>query len=60
MKQIVLTLALLGTALHAPVALAADAPTVPAPHSIANTLLRALPKNADGRSYQLHIHRCCT
>jgi predicted alpha/beta superfamily hydrolase len=29
---------------------------VPAPHSIANTLLRALPKNADGRSYQLHIH----
>jgi predicted alpha/beta superfamily hydrolase len=56
MKQIVLTLALLGTALHAPVALAADAPTVPAPHSIANTLLRALPKNADGRSYQLHIH----
>jgi predicted alpha/beta superfamily hydrolase len=56
MKQIVLTLALLGTALHAPVALAADAPTAPAPHSIPNTLLRALPKNADGRSYQLHIH----
>ena len=30
-------------------------PSLP-PHSVPNTLLRALPKNADGRSYQLHIH----
>lgn len=36
----------------------APAQTAPAyaPHTIGNTLLRALPSNADGRSYQLHIH----
>src|SRR5437868_15023773 len=53
MKRIVLTLAFL---LGAVPAQAADAaPGYPA-HTIPNTLLRALPKNADGRSYQLHIH----
>jgi predicted alpha/beta superfamily hydrolase len=52
MKRFVLTLALLFTALQAP----ADPAAAPPPHSLANTLLRALPKNADGRSYQLHIH----
>ena len=56
MKRSVLTLTLLLCALQAPLARAADvAPAYP-PHSIGNTLLRALPKNADGRSYQLHIH----
>ncbi len=53
MKRIVLTLVLLFGAFQA---WAADpAPSLP-PHSVPNTLLRALPKNADGRSYQLHIH----
>lgn len=53
MKRIVLTLAFLFSALQAQ---AADpAPAYP-PHTIPNTLLRALPTNADGRSYQLHIH----
>ncbi len=53
MKRIVLTLAFLFGAVHAQ---AADpAPAYPA-HSIPGSLLRALPKNADGRSYQLHIH----
>ena len=52
MKRLVLTLACLFTALHAP---AETAPAYP-PHSLSGTLLRALPKNADGRSYQLHIH----
>lgn len=53
MKRLVLTLAFLFSALQAQ---AADpAPTYP-PHTVPSTLLRALPKNADGRSYQLHIH----
>lgn len=53
MKRTVLTLALLFSALQAR---AVDpAPTYP-PHTIPNSQLRALPKNADGRSYQLHIH----
>lgn len=53
MKRTILTLALLIGAVHAQ---AADtAPAYPA-HSIPGSLLRALPKNADGRSYQLHIH----
>jgi len=53
MKRLALTLALVFSALQAQ---AADpAPAFP-PHSIPNTLLRALPKNADGRTYQLHIH----
>jgi predicted alpha/beta superfamily hydrolase len=52
MKRIVLSLALLFSAL---LAQAQTAPSYP-PHSIPNTLLRALPKSADGRSYQLHIH----
>lgn len=53
MKRLALTLALVFGALQAQ---AADpAPAYP-PHSIPNTLLRALPKNADGRTYQLHIH----
>jgi predicted alpha/beta superfamily hydrolase len=53
MKRIVLTLAFLFGAIHAQ---AADpAPVYPA-HTIPNTLLRALPRNADGRAYQLHIH----
>ncbi|MFG6486590.1 alpha/beta hydrolase [Roseateles sp. BYS78W] len=53
MKRLVLTLALVFGALQAQ---AADpAPAYP-PHSIPNTLLRALPKNANGRTYQLHIH----
>jgi len=34
--------------------LAADAPLFP-PHTIGNSLLRVLPRNADGREYQLHI-----
>ncbi|MFG6414176.1 alpha/beta hydrolase [Roseateles sp. DC23W] len=53
MKRFVLTLAFLFGAVQAQ---AADpAPAYPA-HTIPNSLLRALPKNADGRSYQLHIH----
>ena len=53
MKRLALTLALVFSALQAQ---AVDpAPAYP-PHSIPNTLLRALPKNADGRTYQLHIH----
>lgn len=53
MKRIVMTLAFLFSALQAQ---AADpAPAYPA-HTIPNTLLRALPKNADDRTYQLHIH----
>lgn len=52
MKRLVLTLAFLFTAL---LAQAQTAPAYP-PHTIPNSLLRALPKNADGRSYQLHIH----
>ncbi|RZJ06884.1 MAG: alpha/beta hydrolase [Rubrivivax sp.] len=52
MKRIVLTLAILFSGL----AQAADpAPAYPA-HTVPNTQLRALPKNADGRAYQLHIH----
>ena len=54
MKHIVLTLAFLFGALQAQAADPAPA-TYPA-HTLPNTLLRALPKNADGRSYQLHIH----
>lgn len=52
MKRLVLTLACLFTTLHAA---AETAPAHP-PHVLSGTLLRALPKNADGRSYQLHIH----
>ncbi|RYE97700.1 MAG: alpha/beta hydrolase [Oxalobacteraceae bacterium] len=60
MKRFVLTLAFLFTAMQAPAQTAPQAapqvaPTYP-PHTVPNTLLRALPKNADGRSYQLHIH----
>jgi predicted alpha/beta superfamily hydrolase len=52
-KRFVLSLAFLFGALQAQ---AADpAPAYPA-HTIPNTQLRALPKNADGRTYQLHIH----
>ena len=50
MKRFVLTWALFFTALQAP------AQTAYPPHTIPNTQLRALAKNADGRSYQLHIH----
>lgn len=50
MKRFVLTLALLFTALQAP------AQTAYPPHTIPNTQLRALPRNADGRTYQLHVH----
>jgi predicted alpha/beta superfamily hydrolase len=35
-------------------AFAADAPVFP-PHTIGNSQLRVLPRNADGREYQLHI-----
>jgi uncharacterized protein len=49
-KSLVLTLALL-----LPAALPAQPDTPPA-HTIPGTQLRALPKNADGRSYQLHVH----
>jgi uncharacterized protein len=53
MKRIVLTLAFLCSSLGAR---AADpAPAYPA-HTVPNTQLRALPKNADGRTYQLHVH----
>jgi len=55
MKQIVLYLPFLLTALQAG-AVPADAPPAYPPHAIANSLLRVLPTNADGRSYQLHIH----
>ena len=51
MKRFVLILSLiLSPMTHA------DAPAVYPPRSIPNTQLRALPTNADGRSYQLHIH----
>lgn len=53
MKLIILTLAFLFGAVHAQAA--EPAPAYPA-HTIPGSLLRALPKNADGRSYQLHIH----
>jgi uncharacterized protein len=56
MKRFHLTLACLFGALQVLPALAADAPAGYAPHSIPNTLLRPLAKNADGRTYQLHIH----
>ena len=53
MKRLVLTLAFLCSSLGAQ---AADpAPAYPA-HTVPNTQLRALPKNADGRTYQLHIN----
>jgi predicted alpha/beta superfamily hydrolase len=41
-----------------PVQSAAAEPPVPSypPHTISNSLLRVLPKTADGRAYQLHIH----
>ena len=52
MKRFLLTLSLL------PFIAMTQAQTAPGypPHVIPNTQLRALPKNADGRSYQLHIH----
>ena len=50
MKRFVLTLAVLFTALLA------QAQTAYPPHTTPNTQLRPLPKNADGRSYQLYIH----
>jgi uncharacterized protein len=50
MKRIVPTLAFLFTATQA------SAQPVYPPHTIPNTQLRALAKNADGRSYQLHVH----
>ncbi|RZI94235.1 MAG: alpha/beta hydrolase [Rubrivivax sp.] len=53
MKRFVLTLAFLFSSLQ--VQAADPAPAYPA-HTIPNTQLRALAKNADGRSYQLHIH----
>ena len=56
MKRFILTLTFLLSALHAPLSVAADTPAAYAAHSIPNTLLRPLRKNADGRSYQLHIH----
>ncbi|MBV8034539.1 alpha/beta hydrolase-fold protein [Roseateles sp.] len=53
MKRFALTLAFLFTALQAH---AADpAPAFP-PHTLPDTQLRALARNADGRSYQLHVH----
>lgn len=55
MKRFVLSLAFLFAAVQAPAQTPGAAP-VYAPHSMPGTLLRALPKNADGRSYQLHIH----
>lgn len=42
------------TALLAGSAFAADAPSFP-PHTIGNSQLLVLPRNADGREYQLHI-----
>jgi len=55
MKRFLLILSLALTAVaHAQTSPDA-APAYP-PHVIANSLLRALPPNADGRSYQLHIH----
>ncbi|MDR7297212.1 putative alpha/beta superfamily hydrolase [Pelomonas aquatica] len=56
MKRFVLNLTFLLSALPAASAWAADAVPAYPPHAIGNSLLRALPKNADGRSYQLHIH----
>lgn len=51
MKRFVLILSLiLSPMTHA------DTPAAYPPHSIPNTQLRALPKTADGRSYQLHVH----
>jgi predicted alpha/beta superfamily hydrolase len=52
MKRIVLTLAFVFTAQQA----GADSPPAYPPHTIPNTQLRALPRNADGRAYQLHVH----
>ena len=46
---LVCSLAITGTAA------AQAAPSYP-PHSLDNTELRVLPTNADGRSYQLHVH----
>ena len=55
MKPFVLTLAVLAALLLPQFANAEDAPKYPA-HTIGNSELRVLPTNADGRSYQLHIH----
>jgi uncharacterized protein len=52
MKRFVLTLGVLFTAFQAQAQMASAQP----PHTLPDTQLRALPKNADGRSYQLHIH----
>jgi hypothetical protein len=52
MKRFFLPLALLFTALVA----SADGPPAYPPHTIPDTQLRVLPKNADGRTYQLHVH----
>ena len=52
MMRIALTLLFLFSVLH----VQAQVQTTYPPHTIPNTQLRALPKNADGRTYQLHIH----
>ena len=52
MKRFVLILALI----LSPMTQADTAPTAYPPHTMPDTLLRALPTNADGRAYQLHIH----
>ncbi|MBW8846976.1 MAG: alpha/beta hydrolase [Burkholderiales bacterium] len=59
MKRFALTVSFVLAALQAPGAWAADpapASTSYPPHTISNSQLRVLPRNADGRSYQLHIH----
>lgn len=52
MKRFVLILALT----LSPMSQADTAPAAYPPHTIPGTLLRPLPTNADGRTYQLHIH----
>lgn len=51
MKSLLVTLALLSALLPAQ----AEGPA-PVPHTVPNTQLRVLPRNADGRQYQLHVH----
>lgn len=53
MKRLLLPLAFLFGALQAH---AAEPPPAYPAHTVRNTQLRALPPNADGRAYQLHIH----
>ena len=54
MKPRLILVAALFAGVPASKTLAADPPSFP-PHTIVNSQLRVLPRNADGREYQLHV-----